>query len=124
MIKLKAKDVMLKEVVTIKPTDIVAFAKLVMTRQGIGGLPVVEEDELKGIITHRDIILVGNDAMNLRVEEIMARKIMTVEEDTPLKEVMKLMVETGYQRIPVVRGKKMVGLITQSSIISSLTDLI
>jgi CBS domain-containing protein len=124
MIDLKARDIMLKKVITIGPDEKVASAKLIMTRKGIGGLPVIEGEKLTGIITHRDIILAGDEVLKLKIRDIMTKNVKAVREDTPLKEIVKLMKDKGYQRIPVVKDKKLVGLITQSSIINAIADLL
>jgi CBS domain-containing protein len=124
MIDLKARDIMLKKVITIGPDEKVASAKLIMTRKGIGGLPVIDGEELAGIITHRDIILAGDEVLKLKIRDIMTKNVKAVKEDTPLKEIVKLMKDKGYQRIPVVKDKKLVGLITQSSIINVIADLL
>ena len=117
--KLKAKDAMLRNITVISPEDSLAVARLIMERHGIGVLPVVEEDKLVGMITHRDIILIG-EIDELKVKDVMMRDIITVEEETPLVEVMRIMKEHGYQRVPVVKGEKIVGLVTQSSVIEAI----
>jgi len=117
--KLKAKDAMLRNITVISPEDSLAVARLIMERHGIGGLPVVEEDKLVGMITHRDIILIG-EIGELKVKDVMMRDIITVEEETPLVDVMRIMKEHGYQRVPVVKGEKIVGLVTQSSVIEAI----
>jgi CBS domain-containing protein len=122
MRSLKAGDIMLKNVVTANPEDVLAVARLKMMRLGIGGLPVVEGGKLVGIITHRDTILVGEKAMNLRVKDIMTTDVLTIGKETSLREIVLLMTKTGYQRLPVVEGGKLVGLVTQSCIIKALAE--
>ncbi|MEE8167717.1 MAG: CBS domain-containing protein [Candidatus Hydrothermarchaeales archaeon] len=120
--EIKASDIMLKDVITIGPDEHLPIAKLKTLRRGVGGLPVVENGSLLGMITHRDIILLGNKIASLIVRDIMSRNVLSVEEDTSITEIVRLMKETGYQRLPVVRGKKLIGLITQSSIINALAE--
>jgi CBS domain-containing protein len=118
---LTADDIMIKDPVTATPSDHIVSAKLKMERQGIGGLPVVKNKELVGIITHRDTILIGKRAMKIRIEEIMTKDVLTIKKDTGFYEIASLMKQTGYQRLPVVDGKKLVGLVTQSCVINALT---
>jgi len=120
--EIRAGDIMLRDIITVRPEDKLPLAMLKTLRRGVGGLPVVTEDELVGIITHRDVILVGDYIKRLQVEDIMSRKIVSVKEDTPISEMVSIMKETGLQRLPVVHGKKLVGLITQSSIINALAE--
>ncbi len=121
---LKAKNVMIETVQTISPTDLIAAAKLKMMRSNVGGLPVVDDGKLVGIITHRDILLAGGEAVGLKVEELMSKNLRTAEPDTSLLEIIKIMVDEGYQRIPVTKNGKLIGLVTQSSVIRAIAELI
>ncbi|BBL61915.1 MAG: CBS domain-containing protein [Methanobrevibacter arboriphilus] len=117
-----AKDIMLKDVIVSSPTDLVAAAKLKMVRANIGGVPVVDGDELVGLITHRDVLLAGSEAMGLKVRDLMSKELSTVTKSVNIKEISRIMADTGYQRIPVVEDKKLLGLITQSCIIRAVAD--
>jgi CBS domain-containing protein len=122
MENLLARDIMIKDVVTIGPVDVVASAKLKMIRLGIGGMPVVEDDKVVGMITHRDVILIGERASAMKVGEVMTRDILTVDVGTPMRTVAEHMKNTGYQRIPVLEGGRLAGLVTQSSIIAAFLE--
>lgn len=124
MIKdLRARDIMIHDVHVTTPSDLVAAAKLKMMRCNVGGLPVIDEEKLMGIITHRDILLAGGEALGLKVNDLMSKDLMVVNMDTPIKDITRIMVEKGYQRIPVVEDGKLVGLITQSSLIRAVADM-
>ncbi|MFQ5815261.1 MAG: HPP family protein [Candidatus Hydrothermarchaeaceae archaeon] len=120
--QLTAGDIMLRDVITIGPGEILPVAKLKTLRRGVGGLPVVGNGDLVGMITHRDVILAGDYVKNLKVSDIMSKNVVSVLEDTPLGELVRIMKDTGYQRLPVIRGSKLVGLITQSTIINALAE--
>jgi len=120
--KLRAKDIMIRDVIVVEPDESVAAAKLKMVRANIGGVPVVEGDRLVGFITHRDILLAGSEALKLKVKDIMSKDLVVVDKNTSLSRISKIMVETGYQRIPVVEDGKLLGLITQSCVIKAIAD--
>ncbi|HPU37376.1 MAG: CBS domain-containing protein [Methanothermobacter sp.] len=120
--KLRAKDIMIRDVIVVKPEESVAAAKLKMVRANIGGVPVVEGDKLVGFITHRDILLAGSEALKLKVKDIMSRDLVVVDKNTPIGSISRIMVETGYQRIPVVEDGRLLGLITQSCVIKAVAD--
>ena len=120
---LSAKDIMIREVHVTSPTDLVAAAKLKMMRCNVGGLPVVDEKRLMGIITHRDILLAGGEALGLKVTDLMSKELYVADPETPIKEIAKVMADKGYQRIPVVENGNLVGLITQSSLIRAIAGL-
>jgi CBS domain-containing protein len=121
--KLHAQDIMIQEVHVTSPSDLVAAAKLKMMRCNVGGLPVVDERKLVGIITHRDILLAGGEALGLKVGDLMSKDPKVAEKKTPIMDITRIMAEKGYQRIPVVEEGDLVGLITQSSLIRALAGL-
>lgn len=120
---LKAQDIMIEGVQIISPDDLIAAAKLKMMRCNVGGLPVVDDKKLVGIITHRDILLAGGEALGLKVEELMSKDLKVAELDTPIMEITKIMADDGYQRIPVIKNGNLVGLVTQSTLIRALAGL-
>ena len=120
---LRARDIMIEDIQVTSPNDLVAAAKLKMMRCNVGGLPVVDKKRLVGIITHRDILLAGGEALGLKVEDLMSKDLKVADINTPIIEVTKIMADKGYQRIPVVEKGNMVGLITQSSLIRALAGL-
>lgn len=116
------RDIMIKNVRTIKPEEKIALAWLRMLRYGIGALPVIKDDNtLVGILTMRDIDFGGPNIKSLTVGNLMTKdNLVTAHETSTLSEVADMMIETGLQRIPVVDGEgKLLGLVTQSVIISS-----
>lgn len=113
---------MLEEVVTAAPEDALAMARLKMMRLGVGGLPVVDGERLVGIVTHRDITLVGERESGLKVRDIMTTNVLTITRQTPLRDILLIMKKTGYQRLPVVDDGRLVGLVTQSCVISALAE--
>jgi CBS domain-containing protein len=121
---LQTQDIMIIDVQTISSNDLIAAAKLKMMRSNVGGLPVLDNERLVGIITHRDILLAGGEALGLKVEELMSKYLRVVEPTTSIKEIVKIMNDEGYQRIPVVQDGKLMGLVTQSSIIRAVSDII
>lgn len=121
--KLHAKDIMIEDVQITSPNDLVAAAKLKMMRCNVGGLPVVDEEKLVGIITHRDVLLAGGEALSLKVDDLMSKDLYVAHKDTPILEITKVMADKGYQRIPVVANGDLVGLITQSTLIRALAGL-
>ena len=114
-----ARDIMIKDLYTIKSSSKVGLARLKMMRHGVGGLPVVNGKEtLLGMITLRDIDLAGLDVSNLTVEDLMTTNLVKGNESTTLKQIVELMVKTGVQRIPIVDKKE------RTSILNDPTDFI
>jgi len=121
--KLQAKDIMIEDIHVTSPEDLVAAAKLKMMRFNVGGLPVVDDKKLVGIITHRDVLLAGGEALGLKVGDLMSKDLYVANLNTPILEITKVMADKGYQRIPVAENGNLIGLITQSSLIRALAGL-
>lgn len=121
LINLKAYQLMLEKekLLTISPDQKIALADLTMTRSSIGGLPVVKDGKVMGIVTQRDIMLARNFQIGgLKVEDLMTREIVVVRKDAPLKEILKLMIDHKIERIPVVDDdRNLLGLIVHGGIL-------
>ncbi|MGB9937816.1 MAG: HPP family protein [Methanobacterium sp.] len=120
---LHAEDIMIENVHVTSPNDLIAAAKLKMMRCNVGGLPVVDDKKLVGIITHRDVLLAGGEALGLKVADLMSKDLYVAKKNTPILEITRVMADKGYQRIPVAEDGNLVGLITQSSLIRALAGI-
>jgi len=124
---IKAKDVMVKNPISIPPSEQVAAADLLMTRNSIGGLPVIDLDgNFIGEISLRDIMLsrFNISVGGMKVEDIMKKNIETVSPDASLKEILEIMIEKRLRRIAVVENNKLVGLIVHKEILKEIYNRI
>lgn len=120
---LKAKDLMVKDLITIGPDEKIALADLIMTRNSIGGLPVVENGKLVGIITQRDIMLARNyEIGGLSARDLMSRDPITVTPEAGLKEILKIMIENKIERVPVTENGRLLGMIVHGRILKAVYD--
>lgn len=117
---LKVEDVMVKEVVTIDDGVTVKEAVDVMNKFEIGCLIAVRKGKAMGILTERDIlkrIVAGaKDAKKTKVKDVMTSPLVVAEPSMDLGEAVKLMFQMKIKKLPVVDGKRLVGLV-------SLTDI-
>jgi CBS domain-containing protein len=145
---MKAKDVMTHSVVTIAPDAPIRKAIASMIEHRISGLPVVDGDVgLVGILTEGDLMHraeTGTEAPRRRwlelllgpgsaadeyarahgrhVCDVMSTDVVTVERETPLADVVRLMEEHSIKRVPVVDGKRLVGIISRANLIAALSE--
>ncbi|MDH5482597.1 MAG: CBS domain-containing protein [Candidatus Bathyarchaeota archaeon] len=119
-VSLKVDDVMVKEVITIDENSTVKEAADVMNKFEIGCLIAVKKGKAMGIITERDLLKrVISDAKNAhktKVKDVMSSPLVVVEPDMDLEDAVKLMFQMKIKKLPVVDGKRLVGLV-------SLTDI-
>lgn len=144
-----AKDVMTKSVVTVDPGATVLQAVRLMLQKRISGLPVVDASgNLVGIVTEGDFLrrvetkterrrprwlefILGPGRLadeyvhshGSKVAEVMTPEPLTIAEDTPLDEVVQTMETRGVKRLPVVRGKRVVGIVSRANLLHALASL-
>jgi CBS domain-containing protein len=105
-------------------TDALTIAHL-MIHRNFGGLPVVEEDgTLVGIVTEYDLLqamIDGRDLRKILATEIMSAHPVTVTEDQTLAQVADLFQDRYITRVPVVRNKKLVGILARRDLLFGYT---
>jgi CBS domain-containing protein len=113
---------MTRNVRTVAPGDTIENAAELMKKHRIGCLVVVDKDKPIGIVTERDIaykIVADRKGMDTKVKDVMSKDLKAVSEDKPLIDAAKLMVAHVIRRLPVVKGGKLVGIITIEDIMRS-----
>lgn len=121
-----AKDVMKTEVVTVSPSAPITEAALSMREEAIGALVVVDDEgRPQGIITDRDIVVsvVANskNPLEILVEEVMTKKLIVVQEDASIFEILKILAKNNIRRVPVMRRGKLVGIVSVDDLIVIIT---
>ncbi len=100
----------------IKPTASARTAAEDMKALHRGCLVVISRGKLVGIITERDlvqkIVATGKSPVKTRVSKIMSTPVITVDPGTKISDAAKLMVRNRIRRLPVIRGAKVVGMLT------------
>jgi CBS domain-containing protein len=146
---MKAKDVMTLNVVSVQPQAAVMQAVRIMLQRKISGLPVVDDvGRLVGILTEGDLLrrvetgtqkqrprwlefLLGPGRLateyvqthGRRVEEVMTHDPVTVTEETSLEDVVRTMEKHRIKRVPVMRGERLVGLISRANLLHALASV-
>jgi CBS domain-containing protein len=117
---LLVREVMTPEVVTIEPQASIAQAAQRMIDQHKGPLPVVEGDRPVGMLTDRDIIArvvaQGRDPNSVTVDEVATRELVMVGPDQDVDEAIGLMADHQLDRILVVDGERLVGIISEADV--------
>ncbi|NVM54692.1 MAG: CBS domain-containing protein [Candidatus Helarchaeota archaeon] len=123
---IKAKDIMVTDLLTIDPHEKVAAADLLMVRNSIGGLPVIENEKLIGILTQKDIMLsrFSISVGGLQVEDLMTRNPIKIRPETTLEEIIELMLTKNVERLPVIKEEKLVGLVMHGQILKKIHEVL
>lgn len=146
---MRAHQIMTKPVITVTPEATVYDAANRMLANHVSGLPVVDTSgKLVGIVSEGDflrrseigtkrrrsrwlsfILGPGTAARDFVVEhgrkisEVMTPDPFTVTEDVPLAEVVDLMEVKSVKRLPVMRGEKIVGIVTRANVLQAVASL-
>ena len=117
---LKAKDVMIKDVITISPDATLVDAIEILIAKEISGMPVVDENEkMIGIISEKDIInfaFSGNLPMT-KVKEAMTKNVTGFPPDADVDSIALAISHHQFRRVPIVEGGRVVGIVSRRDII-------
>lgn len=119
-------DVMSRDVKTVPTAAKVADAAKAMAKWKIGSLIIVRGKEPAGIITEGDVSKCVARGLDPRTTPVSfsKRKLVTVEPEERLEVAAKIMASAGVKKLPVMDGKKLVGIITQTDIVNSSFGLV
>ena len=116
----QVRDVMVSDVVAIEPGTSVVDAAKRMIQEEKGPLPVVEGDRIHAMVTDRDIIArvvaEGRDPNPVTVDDIATHELVTIGPDQDVEEARRLMDQHQLDRILVVEGDRLVGIISEADI--------
>ncbi|MFC5712289.1 CBS domain-containing protein [Thalassorhabdus alkalitolerans] len=108
------KDIMTTGVETCKPEDTVYDAAVKMKNTHVGAIPIVQDQNLMGMITDRDIVvrcIAEKQANSAPVSDIMSENLITAEPSMSVDEAARMMAEKQIRRLPVVENQKLVGIV-------------
>jgi len=146
---MKAGDVMTRAVSSADPDATVLQAARYMLQHHISGLPVIDKaGELVGVLSEGDFLrrretqterrrsrwlefLMGpgriaaeySHSHGSKVSEVMTTELYTVDENTSLEDIVELMERRRIKRVPVLRGNKVVGIVTRSNLMHAMVSL-
>jgi tRNA nucleotidyltransferase (CCA-adding enzyme) len=121
--RLTAGEMMSRPPRFVSPDDTVSHAMVLCQRHRQSGMQVGEPRRLVGMVTREDLDkAVGHGLSHAPVKSVMSSDVVTCPEDTPLPEVMRLVVASEGGRVPVVRGEEVVGVVTRSDLLRALEE--
>jgi len=147
---MRAIDVMVCDVVTVRPDTDVADAIKLLAEHDVSALPVLDkEDNLVGVLSEADLIhreeigtekhrpwwleaVTGASTLaeefakshGKKVGEVMSDGVISVAEETPLSDIAALFERKRIKRVPVVKDGKLVGIVSRSNLIQALASVI
>jgi acetoin utilization protein AcuB len=129
-------DRMSRPVISITEDMPIYDALALFNKEHIRRAPVLKGGKLVGIISDKDLLNASpSQATSLSVwetnymlskitvKEVMTRKVMTVQEDTPIEEVARLMADNKIGGLPVMKAGKVVGMITETNLFKIIPEI-
>ncbi len=146
---MRAHQIMTKDVITVTPQTSIEDAAKIMLRTHVSGLPVLDDaGKLVGIVSESDFLrrseigtgrkrpawlqfLIGPGRVatdfvrerGRKVEDVMSENPITVDEETPLEDLVGLMEKKGIKRLPVMSGNMLVGIVTRSNLLQAVASI-
>ena len=110
------REIMTQKPVTVQASDTVVAAARSMRDGNIGDVVVVDNDQIQGILTDRDIVVralaEGRDPARTTVGEICSRELTTLSPNDAIGDAEKTMRDRAIRRLPVVEGGRPVGIVS------------
>jgi CBS domain-containing protein len=145
---MKAMDVMVRDVVTIKSDATVKEAIDLLTRHDISALPVIDDEgAVVGVLSESDLIrreelatekhrpwwleaitpaatLAAEFAKShgQRVDEVMSTQVVSATPEAPLSEIATLLERHRINRVPIIQDGRLVGIVSRSNLIQALAS--
>ena len=117
---MKASDVMNPNVIYATLPNTRENVLELFKRYGISAVPVLKDDKLVGIVTRKDILRkIDEDQLAL----LMTPNPVTVQVDTSIQDIVKILATTPFRRLPVLKDDKLVGIITVRDIINKIAEM-
>jgi len=125
---LKARDMMSKDVISVKRTTSLLEALKIMVEHNMTGLPVIKEDtssDLVGVVSEKDFLnlLYGTHNMESEtVASIMTANPKCIDENASVRDVCDCMRSNVFRRVPVVSKGKLLGIVSRRDIVSFMKN--
>jgi len=146
------KDIMTTKVITITKEMSIKKIAHILVDNGVSALPVLDGKKLVGIVTHKDILykeiepklpamfeMLGgivtlkgvkhyNEELKKMVatkaEEIMTKRVFTIDEDKTLEAAADIMVEKDVSKVPVIKNGELVGIISRADVVKYIASML
>jgi CBS domain-containing protein len=145
---MRAIDVMTSPVITVDPNTTVRDIAVLLFKNRISAVPVLEDGKLVGLVSEADLLHrheIGTDRVApsrswwwlrwfspqrspaeyikshaRKARDIMTREVISVAPETPVAQIASLFESHGIKRVPVLRGSEVVGIVSRANLVQAL----
>lgn len=119
-------SLMKTEMITVKPGDSVADAARIMSQNHVGAVLVVEDGEMQGILSERDVVgrvvALGKNPSTTRVSEVATEEVVTVDVGTHVRKCAEMQYALGVRHLPVTENGKPVGILSSRDFLAYVVE--
>jgi len=120
---MKVREAMAHTISTAQPTDSIQKVAELMKKEDAGFIPVVEGENLRGVITDRDIVIrciaEGHDVLREKAEHCMSTEVRTVEADAEIEDAARMMDQREIRRLAVTDHGRLVGVLSHGNLVQA-----
>ena len=113
-----------RHIISVAPDTSGLDAIKIMADKGIGSLVVMDDDEIRGIMSERDyarkVIIKGRSSESTQVSEIMTADVVTTSSAQTVNDCMALMTEKRIRHLPVVEDNRVIGMISIGDLVQAI----
>jgi len=117
---MKVREIMTEEITIAAPDSTLEELAVLMRDGDVGSIPILDDGELVGIVTDRDIVVgcvaEGHDPSDMTAEELMSEDLETIHPASEVEEASLIMARRQVRRLPVVEEGEFIGMISLGDI--------
>lgn len=124
---LSVSDVMSRRLITADASETADSLARIMAEDGVGCIIIVKENHPIGIVTERDLVvkLISKNIQpsEVKAQDIMSTPLITINPDKSVELALREMARRRIRRLPVVQGNKLIGLVSDTDLLSVSSEL-
>jgi acetoin utilization protein AcuB len=135
-VKMFVGERMSRPVIAVSPEESINEVLAMFRSEHIRRAPVMKDGKLVGIVSERDLLNASASSATtlsvwelnyliskVKVKDVMTKKVITVDKDTPIEEAARIMADKKIGGLPVVSSGTVVGMITETDLFKILLEL-
>ena len=115
MAQMPVREIMTKDVVTVPPAMPVREVANLLSERNVSGVPVIDDEgRVLGVVSELDVV----GRQGATAADVMSQQVISVTEETDVREVVQLFLNERVRRVPVLSGKQqLIGIVSRSDLV-------
>ena len=115
MAQMSVKEIMTKDVITVPPAMPVREVANLLSERNVSGVPVIDDEgRVLGVVSELDVV----GRQGATAADVMSKQVISVTEETDVREVVQLFLNERVRRVPVLSGEqRLIGIVSRSDLV-------